>query len=271
MRLSVIMSVCLHDTVVAFQEAIDSLLNQTVKADEIVLVVDGPITEELKTTLANYEPIIKELKVIRLETNQTLGGAMRIAIENAQGTYIARMDSDDRCLPDRFELQLNYLEQHPEISVVGGMIAEFIDGTDIVIGKRMLPLEDQEIKRYMRSRNGVNHVTVMFQRKDVIAAGSYQPYYYMEDYYLWSRMVKQGFRFANLPQTLVNVRVSKDMYARRGGWKIFKSEWNLYRFMMKQGQIGIGRFTLNIAERGAVHFLMPNWLRTWVYQRFLRK
>ena len=271
MRLSVAISVCQNDSVIAFKEAIDSIIHQTVKADEIILVADGPISDHLKSEIHNYQNHVEELHPIYLEKNQTLGGAMRIAIETAKGKYIARMDSDDRCVANRFELQMDYLDNHPEISVVGGMISEFVDGTDETVGKRLLPLEDKDIKQYMRSRNGVNHVTVMFRKDDIIAAGNYLPYFYMEDYYLWSRMIKQGYKFANLPDVLVNVRVSKEMYARRGGWNIFKSEWNLYRFMMKQGQIGVFRFILNMLERGTVHFLMPNKLRTMVYQHLLRK
>lgn len=271
MRLSVAIPVCQNDSVIAFKEAMDSIIHQTVKADEIILVADGPISDDLKSEILKYQNHVDELHPIFLEKNQTLGGALRIAIETAKGEYVARMDSDDRCLTNRFELQLDYLDNHPEISVVGGMISEFVDGTEETVGKRLLPLEDKDIKQYMRSRNGVNHVTVMFRRNDIIAAGNYQPYFYMEDYFLWSRMMKLGYKFANLPEVLVNVRVSKEMYARRGGWKIFKSEWNLYRFMMKQGQIDFVRFILNILERGTVHFLMPNKLRTMVYQHLLRK
>lgn len=271
MKLSVAISVCQHDSVMAFREAMDSIIHQSLKADEIVLVVDGPVQDELRNQIDFYKKNIKELHPIFLEKNQTLGGAMRIAVEAANGKYVARMDADDICLPNRFEKQIQYLDSHPEISVMGGMIAEFVDGTDKTVGKRLLPLKDKEIKQYMRFRNGVNHVTVMFRREDILAAGNYQPYFYMEDYYLWSRMIKHGYMFANLPDVLVHVRVSKEMYARRGGWKIFRSEWNLYRFMMKQGQISIGRFALNMLERGTVQFLMPNWLRTWIYQHFLRK
>ena len=271
MRLSVAISVYLQSSASQFREAMDSILQQTVPADEIILVADGPISDALKKDLLAYQQKIKELHTIFLEENQSLGMAMRIAVEKAKGKYIARMDSDDICEPNRFELQLKYLESHPEVSVVGGIISEFMDGTQETVGQRIPPMEDAEIKKYMRSRNGMNHVTVMFNREKLIEAGNYEPFYSLEDYYLWCRMMMHDCVFANIPEVLVKVRVSKEMYNRRGGCRYYKMECALFKFMKDNQLIGTGRFVYNLAIRGIVQFLLPTNIRRLIYQKFLRR
>ena len=269
---SVCMSVYKNDKPEYVIIALDSVINQSVKPAEIVLVVDGPVPVALNNLLDEYvEKYLSLFNVIRLSENQGLGNTLKIAIEAAKYELIARMDSDDIAVSDRFEKQITCFLNDQRLSIVGGSISEFIETPDNIVGHRICPLTDKEIKIYMKSRCGFNHMAVMFKKSDVLRVGNYQHWHYNEDYYLWIRMMLAGCKFANLSDTLVNVRVGKDMSARRGGWKYFKSEASLQRYMWKHGIIGLDRYIYNVAIRFAVQVAMPNSLRGWVFRTFARK
>lgn len=269
---SVCMSVYKNDKPAEVAVALGSLINQSASPTEIVLVVDGPIPTALSSVLDDFVGKYTDLfNIIRLPKNKGLGNALKLATEAAKYELIARMDSDDICLPGRFEKQLECFEQIPDLSIVGGTISEFIDTPDNVVGHRVCPLTDVEIKEYMKSRCGFNHMSVMFRKSEVLRVGNYQDWFWNEDYYLWIRMLLGGCKFANLPDVLVNVRVGKDMYARRGGWKYFKSEAKLQHYMWINGVIGNGRYLYNVAIRFAVQVAIPNSVRGWVFRTFARK
>lgn len=219
---SVIMSVYKNDIPEQLQIAISSILNQTLPPNEIVIVADGPIPQPLINILENTKKRFKQTKVLYQEKNRGLGGALKIAVENSSYNYLARMDSDDISFPNRFELQMNVFKQQQNISIVGGMISEFADDPNNIISKRILPCTDKEIKKFMRSRCGVNHVTVIMKKDELIKSGNYQADFIQEDYYLWARMILCGCTFHNIPEIVVNVRSGLDQFARRGGIKYYK-------------------------------------------------
>ena len=272
MDFSVCMSVYKNDKPEFVSLALDSIINQTVRPSEIVMVVDGPISNELNHLLDEYDNKYSGLfNIIRLLENKGLGNALKIATEKAKYELIARMDSDDIAASDRFEKQLKCFQDDWDLSIVGSTISEFIDTQDNIVGYRVCPSSDEDIKNYMVKRCALNHVTVMFKKNEVIRVGNYQDWFWNEDYYLWIRMMLAGCKFANLPDILVNVRVGKDMYARRGGWRYFKSEALLQNYMWKHGMIGLFRYCYNVAIRFAVQIAMPNSLRGWVFRTFARK
>ncbi len=273
MNFSIITSVYRNDKSKNVRVALDSMLaQQTIKPDEIVLVQDGPVSCEISKLLSEYRNRYGEkLKIIKLEENKGLGNALNLGVENAKYDIIARMDSDDICLPDRFEKQLAYLEAHPDVDIVGGQISEFIDSPDNIVGKRMVPTNNEDILAYMKQRCAFNHMTVMFRKEAVQKVGNYQDWFWNEDYYLWVRMMLAGCKFANLPDTLVNVRVGKDMYARRGSMKYFKSEEGIQRYMLHHHLISFPRYLYNVTGRFAIQVLMPNWLRGVAFRTLFRK
>lgn len=271
MKFSVVTSVYKNDNPAFVRTALESITQkQTLKPAEVVLVVDGPIPNELALVVKEYE-YDEIFHVIWLKENQGLGIALQKGVEAASNEIVMRMDSDDIAVPDRFEKQLKFMKKHPEIAICGGQIEEFIDEVDNIVGKRIVPCTDEEIHGYMKSRCPFNHMTVALRRSEVLRAGNYQPWFWNEDYYLWIRMMLAGCKFANLPDTLVNVRVGKDMYARRGGWKYFKSEAGIQKLMWEKGIISAPRFLFNVSARLAVQVLMPNWLRGFIFQKLFRK
>lgn len=271
MPFSVCMSVYRNDKPEFFLTAVRSVFKQTVPPNEIIIVVDGPVPTEIDEALEVLSSEIPILRVIRLEQNMGHAIARQTGLEAATNNLCAVMDSDDISVHDRFEKQLNAFEQYPEVSVVGGLIKEFIGSPDNVVGTRIVPENDTDIRKYMKSRCPMNLVTVMVKKNDVMEVGGYQDWYCEEDYYLWIRLAQRGYKFYNIQENLVYVRVGEEMYQRRGGWKYFKSEAKLQRYMMKHSLISFPKYIINILLRFVVQVAMPNQLRGFVFQKFFRK
>ena len=268
-KFSVSMCVYGKDNPDHFKVAVDSILNQTRIANEVVLVVDGPVPEDLDIIIKSYAnmPIFK---VIRLEVNRGHGEARRIGLENCNCDYVALMDADDISLPNRFELQTEYLASNPDIDIVGGNIAEFIDSVDNIVGKRVVPTEHKDIIEYMKKRCPFNQMTVMFKKESVQKAGGYIDWFWNEDYYLWIRMRECGCTFANIGDVLVNVRSGLDMYKRRGGRKYYLSEKKLQKYMLDCGIINRKTYFLNVLKRWIIQIALPNSIRGWVFRKLAR-
>ena len=264
-------SMCVYggDNAEHFRLAVDSVLNQTIQPDEVVLVVDGPVPSVLEAVILEYEKL-PCFKVIRLKENQGHGIARRTSLENCTYDIVALMDADDISVPTRFEKQLSALSSDLSLSIVGGNISEFVDLENHIVGYRNVPSSDEDIKEYLKKRCPMNQVTVMFRKKDVEQAGGYLDWYCEEDYYLWIRMCLQNMRFANIPEVLVHVRVGKEMYRRRGGLRYFKSEMKLQKYMLKNNLIRFPTYVVNVGKRFIVQVLLPNRLRGWVFRKFAR-
>ena len=268
-KFSVSMCVYGGDNSEWFQTAVESILNQSLKPDEVVLVVDGPIPDELNEIVKIYErnPIFN---VIRLEKNQGHGNARRMGLDNCKNELVAIMDADDISKSDRFEKQIEEFKKNQSLDIVGGNITEFIDDEKNIVAERVVPADDAEIKAYMKKRCPMNLVSVMFKKTSVESVGGFIDWYCEEDYYLWLRMALAEMRFANVSDILVNVRVGKDMYKRRGGWKYYKSEAKLQKYMLKHKIINFPTYLSNKTKRFIVQVLMPNNLRGWVFKKFAR-
>lgn len=266
-QFSVLMSVYAKDNPKWFEEAVLSITNQTASPGQTVIVVDGQITEELERILEKYK---KQTDVLRLEKNYGLGIALQKGLEICKYPLVARMDSDDISLHDRFEKQLNVFQKNQNLSIVGGYIQEVDCDIKKNIAVRKVPLTDSEIKQYIKTRTPFNHPTVMFKKDAVIKAGNYQDFYFMEDYYLWVRMVANDFKMANLPEILVNMRVNLNLYSRRGGYKYFKNNHALSKEMLKMGIITYPFYMFNVFVRFFIQVLMPNYLRKFFYKKVLR-
>lgn len=269
-KFSVSMCVYANDDPQWFDMAVKSIVNQTKKPNEVVLVVDGPVPEQLNSYICELEnnPIFK---VIRLENNCGHGEARRVGLSNCTYELVALMDSDDISVSDRFEKQTAMFEADPGLTIVGGNITEFVDDPDNIVGARVVETDDAAIKEDMKKRCPMNQVTVMFKKSDVERVGGYIDWFCEEDTYLWLRMNLAGYKFANIPDYLVNVRVGKAMYQRRGGKKYFMSEAKLQKYMLDNKIIDFGTFTINVAKRFVVQILLPNKLRSRVFQKFARK
>lgn len=270
-KYSVCMSVYKNDNATYFADAVMSIYDQTCPPDEIILVIDGPVPEKMHNmidTLVNKTGI---MKLILLEQNMGHAIARQTGLEAAKNNLCAVMDADDLSVPDRFEKQLKAFVEHPDVTVVGGLINEFINEKSNVVGTRWVPENDDAIKIYLKDRCPMNLVTVMMRKDHVLQVGGYIDWYCEEDYYLWIRLALAGYKFYNIQQSLVNVRVGLEMYSRRGGIHYFKSESALQKFMFQKKIIGPVKYFINVAKRLIVQVLLPNNVRGWVFRKFARK
>ncbi len=269
-KYSVLMSVYQKDDANALKESVDSILNQTVKTDNFVIVKDGPLTDELNQILDNYAKKYPEICIITLKKNVGLGKALHTGLLYCKHELVARMDADDISLATRIEKELEYLKKHPEIDIVGSQSLEFIDDITKPVQYNQYPLTHLEIEKYAHMRNPYSHPSVIFKKSKVLLSGNYQDAYLCEDYDLWIRMIQSGCICANLDEYLLAVRISKDFYKRRSGLKYVKSIHYLMRKNMKIGFFTKGEYIKNMIIRSIV-YLMPNTLRSLFYSKILRK
>lgn len=235
MFFSVLLSVYKNEDPNYFDESMRSIYDhQSLKPTEIVLVLDGPLTNDLYYSINNWKKKLSHiLKVVSLPNNVGLGKALNIGIEHCTYDWIFRMDTDDISLPCRFEKQVNFILENPTICLLSASIEEFDESMTLSLGCRHLPNSLYDIKKLIKSRSPFNHVSVAFKKNAVIAVGGYQHHLYMEDYNLWIRMISSGCNAANINETLVNVRSGTSMIKRRKGIIYIKSEFKLAKLKIK--------------------------------------
>src|SRR5690554_1711797 len=153
-----------NDNPTFLEEAFQSIQNQTHKPSEIILVQDGPVTEELHQVVSKWKEALP-LKLLVNADNLGLGKSLTIGLEHCENDLVARMDADDICHPRRFEKQLDFLMTHPHISVVGTWIAEFEGTTSNIKSYRTLPTTHEELLPFSKKRCPLNHPTVMYRKE----------------------------------------------------------------------------------------------------------
>jgi glycosyltransferase involved in cell wall biosynthesis len=269
-NISVLISIYYKEHAEYLNQCLESLATQTVPATEIIIVKDGTLTDELENILSVSKEKLP-LKIVGYKENRGLAYALQYGLKFCSYELIARMDSDDICIPDRFEKQIKYFNKNINIDIAGGYISEFIDTIENNVGIRDVPLNDIEIKNYLKKRSPFNHVTVMFKKDAVLKSGNYQDWYLYEDSYLWCRMLLNNCKFGNINDILVCVRVGKDMYNRRGGWEYYNSGIRLQKFMLKNKLINIHEYIIIVFIKFVVQILIPNNIRKFIYLHFLRK
>ena len=266
---SVLISVYYNESISYFKKSLDSILYQTLLPAEVVLVKDGILTDDLNCIVKEYSQKYPILKVISLPVNQGLGKALNEGLKHCSYDLVARMDTDDIAMPDRLEKEEAYMEAHPEVDVVGGAIREFNDEGTIDRVKNM-PKTQEEILEYVKVRNPLNHMTVMYRKDSILKAGNYKHFPFLEDYSLWSRMLSQGYQFRNMEDILVRARTSMGLVKRRSGWAYYK---DFQKLRKQQHELGItNTFEYIKAQVGTfVVLMMPGWMKEYSYKRFLRK
>ena len=269
-QFSVLLSVYSKEHAEFLRLALDSVFSQTISPTEVVLVEDGPLTNELEAVVMDFEQRQPTLKVVRTPQNQGLGRALNEGLKHCSYELVARMDTDDICKPYRFEKQLAVFQKKPEISVCGSWINEFFTDAEHTVSQRCTPGSTQEIYEYGKKRNPMNHVTVMFRKTNVIKSGGYQDYPLFEDYYLWVRMLVFGYKFFTIQEPLVDVRADVNMIARRGGFYYALTEARIQFLFFGLRYINFRSFLYNLAARFSVR-IMPAGIRAKIYKKKLRQ
>jgi glycosyltransferase involved in cell wall biosynthesis len=275
---TVLMAVYGRDDPPLFGRALESVYNNTLKPDEFVLVVDGPVPETIDQYICRYQSD-RGLRALRLPANVGLAAALNRGLKLVQTTWVARADADDLNVSDRFESQAAaVLRSRDSLDLLGGVITE-VDKNGYALAVRSVPLTHEQIVKRLRTRSPFNHMTVAYRTARVMEVGGYPDIHPIagsctrsckEDYALWATMIAKGARCANLNQVLVQATTGADLYRRRGGWRYAKAEWDLQRYLLSLGQKSLCSALLSYGLRASV-FSLPTTVRGWIYEHLLRE
>lgn len=265
------MSLYKNDRLEYVKLSVESILHQTYTDFDFYIQFDGAIDASVEAYLRGLKD--ERIKISARLENKGLAYSLNelLQIVMPQGyEYIARMDADDISLPDRFEKQLAYLETYKDIDCLGGAINE-IDENGLDRNKiTAYPCNPDDALRFFKKRNPVAHPTVMMRRSMFDKAGCYYPTDFVrnEDTMLWYKVYMGGAKIANLPDVLLNFRMTDAMFTQRRNGKVFaKSQLEMRKIINKDLQFGWGA---NCYAYG-MYLLMisPAWMLKLAY-RILR-
>lgn len=264
MAFSVLMSVYIKETLNNLKECFDSLLSQSLLASEVILVEDGPIPDTLLKLIDEYR-IDLNIVSVKLEKNIGLASALNEGLKHCSYEIVARMDTDDIALPQRFKTQFDFMSVNLDIDASSSYIEEF-DSTGSIVSVRKLPLFPDDLNAFAKQRSPLSHPAVIFRKEAVLSVGGY-PEIYPEDYLLWVKMILNGFKLANIPEVLLRMRTDESFITRRG-YEFLKGEIKIYYYMRSKGFISWLEFCYIILIRGILR-LSPDYFKVWLY-RFAR-
>lgn len=271
-KFSVLMSVYYKENPVFLDRALRSILiDQTIKPNEVVIIKDGLLTKELNATIEKYEKRFSAIvKTKQLEENVGLGEALKIGIFECSNEIIARMDSDDISLPRRFEKQLSFIN-NLKVDIVGCNTLFFEENENDIYAKKIFPENHDEIVKRSKYRSPISHAGSMYKKSAILKSGNYSgKFLFFEDYYLWVRMIKNGFLFYNIQEFLYKVRAPRDFYERKRGYDYMKTEIKLYNYFLSSKHINFFEYTFYLFPRIIIR-LLPKSLVRKIYNVFLRE
>lgn len=264
------MSVYVRESRENLRQALESVFAQSLPPAEVIIVKDGPLTDELDALLDEFAARHPEIRLVPLPKNGGLGRALNAGLRVCSHSIVARMDSDDICLPDRFEKQVGRLLRDESLALIGASVAEFAHDPAQIECIRHVPQTHEDIVRRFGYICPVNHPTVVYRKEAVERCGGYSQEFAQEDYHLWAKMIKSGCRFENIDEPLVLMRTGEGLYGRRGGLKYALSEARLQLEFWRLGLINLAQLAFNILARSSVR-LMPTGFRKLVYRLLLRR
>ena len=272
MEFSILLSLYYKESPLALDQCFLSIWQeQSIHPNEIILVLDGPISEELSQCVTKWQQIIgKPLKVIPLSQNVGLGKALNKGLEHCSNEWVFRMDTDDICKPDRFEKQIQFIKENPQVVLFSGQILEFNENPSDADTLKYVPTEHTDIVKFAQKRSPFNHMTVAYKKSVIDAVGGYQHHLFMEDYNLWLRVIGAGYRVGNHSDILLYARVGNGMHARRKGYEYIKSELQLLKLKKELKLQDPIHANILFLIRSTFR-LMPSSLLGKIYNTFLRK
>ncbi|GAE95218.1 glycosyltransferase [Gracilibacillus boraciitolerans JCM 21714] len=271
-KYSVLMSLYKKEKPDFLRQSIESMINQTIMPDEIVIVKDGPLTPKLEQVLKEYQTSHPTLfNIVVSENNVGLGLALNLGLKLCRNELVARMDTDDISLPERCEKQLSVFKSEPEIAIVGAFVSEFNTSSFSVVSTRKVPTSHPEIYEFAKKRSAFNHPVVMYRKSKVIEVGGYANLRRNQDVDLFGRMLFTGCKAKNIDEALLMFRINDDLAKRRKSWggntKSYISTINKFR------KIGYSSTwdVLMVAVAQTAMFLAPLRLQHFIYKKFLRE
>lgn len=264
-KIAVIMSLYKNDRLEYVKLAVESILGQTYKNFDFYIQYDGPICPEVDEYLSGITD--DRVKIQKRAENKGLAQSLNdlLAIVMPKGyEYIARMDADDISLPERFELQLDYMNTHPEVECLGSWAIE-INSQGEEYYRKQMPQSHEECYNMFRKRDCMIHPTVMYRRSYIEKAGLYSlDTYFGEDTMMWANGFSAGCQFANVPEFLFKFRLDDNFFERRRGWMHAKEIFKLRHKVNKM--LGFGFIADFWAFAYAVAKMMPKSILNLIYK-----
>lgn len=268
---SVLMSLYKKEKGEYLRTSIDSMLKQSLKPNEIVIVKDGPLTKELDEILEFYklkEPNI--FTIVPLEKNVGLGKALNEGLKRCRNELVARMDTDDISLKKRCEVQVNTFMQDRKLDLLGSNIDEFYEEPNKIISSRVVPSAHEQIIKFAKRRNPFNHPTVMYKKSSVLKNGGYANFRRNQDLDLFVRMLNNGSKAKNINESLLLFRANKDSLKRRKSWTKCKSYIYIIYTFWKKGYSSLSDLII-VTISQIIAFLLPEFIFKLVVEKYLRK
>ena len=243
-------------------QAIDSILHQSFTDFEF-LICDDCSTDNSAEILQKAAAADSRIKLLRNDKNSGVTYSLNKLLQEASAPLIARMDADDIAMPNRLELQFEFMQNHPATAVAGGDL-EIIDEDNKSLGMRYYPRSWKEVKKQMMCRSPLAHPAVIMRKSVIDQLGGYIEQPGCEDYYLWLRIAENGYELANLPETLLRYRLSANQIKQRNMKKSLLSTIRLQKkYIFKRGFFSLKALWCLIAEYGLL--LLPN---NWILKLF---
>ncbi|WP_281231879.1 glycosyltransferase [Flavobacterium gelatinilyticum] len=269
---SVLMSVYIKENSNCLRQSLESIIKQTLLPNEIIIVKDGPLTIELDDVINEYcgkYPML--FLVIELPQNKGLAYALNEGMKHVTNDIIARMDSDDICIAERFEIQIKYLINN-NLDIVGGQIIEFSSDIENVVSIRKVPLSHNEIVQFMKFRSPFSHPTIVFRKNLFEYLKGYDATIFPEDYDFFVRAYLTGFKFGNVKENVLYFRLGENLseaIKRRWGRKYAMNEMKLYRKFLRLGFFSPLDFLKVLIFKIPLRIL-PFSLYSYIYFKFSR-
>lgn len=270
-KYSVLMSLYMKENPEYLRLAIDSMINQTVKPDEIVIVQDGKLTDELYEVLREYKEKYSNMFIYVVnETNIGLGLSLNEGLNACENELVARMDTDDIAKLVRCEKQLKVFKENPTLAIVGAFVDEFTISPDKIVSTRVVPTTHNEIYEFAKKRSAFNHPVVMYRKSKVIENNGYLNLRRNQDVDLFGRMLFNGCKAANIDESLLYFRSNDNLAKRRKSWENSKSYMDVIKSFWKMGYASCDDYLMIVVAQ-MIMFLIPIKLQHLLYKKFLRK
>jgi glycosyltransferase involved in cell wall biosynthesis len=228
-------------------QAVESILNQTLANFEL-LIIDDASKDNSAGVIRQYASQDSRIKPVFHEVNQGLTATLNEGLKLAQSDYVARMDHDDESLPNRLQIQWDYLQANPDIVVAGSFVYHM--GNQPEYDRLVeLPIENSKIQEKLKQYNCLYHPSVMMRRIPILAIGGYRPEFKnAEDYDLWLR-VSKVYQLANIPQPLLRYRFSLQGMTLSRKWE------QLFYVYLAQSAHQTEPYSLDVASEKAKEML----------------
>ena len=247
--------------------SLNSVLSNTICPDEIVIAAAGNVGEDLKSIIAEF----KKQANIQFFSNPIpygRGTTLKMFLPKCSHELIALQDVESISLPNRFEKQLAYLKVHSDIAVLGSYFQEIDAASLESIDIHPVPQTDKKIRQCIKTQCPFQHETVMFKKSAVLDSGNYEAYpMFLDDYYLWVRLLGKGYKGANLSDVLVSMPANPDLTWGRALY-LFLADRDLCSVMRQLKLMGNFTYSRILVGRFIKYFLIPNCLRLrkkWIY------